>query len=478
MLVEKAKNAVRIASVNQAAARAGLRPGLSLADARARFPVLEAAAADPVGDGALIDHLALLAERFTPAVALDPPLGLVLDMTGATHPFGGEEGARAAVVARFRALGLSVRAAIASTPDCARALARLTRVAVAVVGEEAALVRPLPLRALELDPASETALRRAGLKTVGDVADRPSVALSARFGERLARKLRRLLGEEDARLVTLRRQSDCAAERQFAEPLAHMEATWIVLGELLGAVAGQLEARHAGGRRFEARFFRSDGAVRSVSVETSRPLRDTAAVMRLFRERLDALADPLDPGFGFDCLRLEVPVAEPLAPAEVELGGGAGEEASIGELIDRLVARLGAARVRKFLPRDTHDPARAVLEVPASLLIGPGAIWEAPEADGAPTRPLCLFAAPQPIEALAEVPDGPPRRFRWRGRLHESAFAEGPERIAAEWWRAAPTPTRDYYRVEDRAGRRFWLFRDGMYGETPMPRWYVHGLFA
>jgi len=234
-------------------------------------------------------------------------------------------------------------------------------------------------------------------------------------------------------------------------------------------------------------------------VETARPSRDSRALRRLYRERLDTLADPVDPGFGFDLVRLAVLRAEPLTPAQVSLDGRAVEEEEVAALIDRLAVRLGRERVLRFLERDTHDPARASTLVPAADPPAiPYARRPAPaRAEGRP-RPLTLFDPPQPIEALAEVPDGPPLRFRWRRVVHEVARAEGPERIAPEWWRdwrpmGEGAPTRDYYRVENREGRRFWLFRAGLYergwapGREPAPgheerisdapRWFVHGLF-
>jgi protein ImuB len=104
------------------------------------------------------------------------------------------------------------------------------------------------------------------------------------------------------------------------------------------------------------------------------------------------------------------------------------------------------------------------------------------ETEMPPERPLRLFAQPEPVEVImAEVPEGPPLRFRWRRVIHEVARSEGPERIAPEWWRPEDMgrATRDYFRVEDREGRRYWLFREGLYGrETERPLWYIHGLFA
>ena len=470
---------MRIVSACRAARAASLVPGLSLADARARFPGLAALPADSVADATLLDRMATIVERFTPIVALDPLHGLILDIAGCAHLFGGEAAMRTRLRARLRRLGLSVRATIAGTPDAARALARFGRVGVVPPGMDTMHVRPLPVAALGVDTATLQALARAGLRCIGDLADRPSVVFSARFGEALPRALRRTLGEEDARIVSLRSATACIVERQFAEPLTHADAIEAVLADLVADATRSLRECGQGGRMFEASFFRSDGAVRRVAVETGRPTRDIAAVLRLFRERLDALADPLDPGFGFDAVRLAVPRTDPLAPSQPDLDGHRAEDIAIADLIDRLVARLGRDRVVAFAPRDTHDPARAARFVRAAAAPARITAWSVLEPGAPPARPLHLFAHPQPIETLAQVPDGPPHRFRWHRMLHEIARAEGPERIAPEWWRTPPgTPTRDYYRVEDRAGHRFWLFREGLYGEAPSPRWYLHGLFA
>ena len=273
------------------------------------------------------------------------------------------------------------------------------------------------------------------------------------------------------------------AERRFAEPLGSTAHATKVLAELAGEAIEQLSERGKGGRHFRATFFRSDGLARSIAIETGHPTRDIGLVMRLFAERMDSLADPLDPGFGFDMIRLAVPRLETLGATQLKLEGGAvraaTEGAAMAELADRLTTRLGRSRVRRLRPADTHIPEQAQLELPAADAPLP-LPWPAPEAGEPPTRPFHLFDPPQPIEVIAEVPDGPPHHFRWRRATHAVRRYEGPERIAAEWWRRRDNGglTRDYYRVEDARGRRFWLFRHGLYDEKPDPRWYIHGVFA
>ncbi len=482
MLVETHQGALRIAALDAVAARQGLAVGMGLAQARAIWPRIDVVEADPAADAALLRRAAEACDMFTPLVALRGRDGLVLDVTGCAHLFGGEDGLMLRARRRMGDLGLSSRAAIAGTPDGAWAFARRRPGLVIPPGAQEAPARELPIAALERDAGTMAALARAGFRTLGDLADRPSAMLAARFGADMADALRRILGHEDIRVTPLRPAPAIMAEKHFPEPLGLMESLFVVLERLARDVGAALERRGEGGRVFEASFYRADGDVRRVTVATAQGLRDSGALMRLMRLKLDALADPLDPGFGFDALRLAVIRAEPMPTLQPSLDGGKGhaEADGVAALADRLAARFGAEALRRFEARDTHDPARAGVSSPL-LAARMGAEWPAPEPGQPPARPLTLFEPPQLIETLAEVPDGPPLRFRWRRVLHEAARAEGPERIAPEWWRAgahAPA-TRDYYRVEDARGHRFWIFREGFYEDTTQrPRWFLHGLFA
>ncbi len=456
---------------------------MTLATARAIRPDLAVAEADPDADRAFIAALADRAERWTPFVGFDGEDGLLLDVTGAAHLFGGERNVIEDAAARFGRLGLVVRAAIAGTGAAARAVAECGRGGVVPPGGEGEAVASLPVVALRLDPATHGALSHLGFKTIGALAARPRAPLAARFGRALLDRLDLLRGLAEAPISPRRSLPECIAERRFAEPIGHAEdvrRTILVLAADLGRI---LERRGEGARALELLFFRADGAVRGVSVETGRPLRDPAVVLRLFRERLDALADPLDPGFGFDVIRLSARATQPYDAETARLDGREDFEGELVALLDRLAARFGTRRVLRPSLHDTHVPERAAPFIPARR--GNAALaadWSTflPEPEEAPARPIRLMEPPEPVEVLAEVPDGPPIRFRLRRVLHAVVKSEGPERIAPEWWRAPEgTPTRDYFRVEDAEGRRFWLFRDGLYGrETERPRWYLHGVFA
>jgi protein ImuB len=471
----KVKGALRIAAVDQRAQALGLTPGLAFADARARVPELASEALDEEGDAAWLTRLAQGCDRYTPMVALDPPDGLILDIAGCAHLHGGEAGLAEDIGKRLTRLGMSGRAAFAGTPDAAHALARFGN-------GDAEDVRPLPVEALALEAEPTIALRRAGLTTIGDLAVRPMAGFAARFGMAAATRLRRLLGDEMRPIDPRRDPPPLVVERRFAEPIARVDDTLEVVGELVAEAAMELERRGEGGRAFAVTLFRCDGLAPRLTIETGRPSREPALIVRLLRERIDSLADPLDPGFGYDMVRLAIPHTEPLSAAQLEMADRERPDTDLAALIDHLCVRLGADRVIRLGPHDSHIPERAQAMMEASKA---ASSWPAAEGDEPPSRPLFLLDPPEPVQVLAEVPDGPPRRFHYRGVPHDVHRAEGPERIAAEWWRRkhGHRPgqggfTRDYYRIEDGEGRRFWLFRHGLYEERNDPAWYLHGLFA
>lgn len=476
----KEKNALRLSALDRRATSLGLSIGQPLANARAMLPELKVMAANDGADRKLLEHIADWCDRFTPFVALDPPRALLLDVTGATHLFGGEKALLDRILAALRVQGFVVRGALAGTSMAARACARHRDGLVVEPGEEMAVTEPLPIEALFLDPVTTHAFRRAGLKTIGQVAHRDRRELTARFGSAMVFTLETALGKTEKPISPRIPLPDYSAERNFPEPIATEEVILASLVSLAETLCEALEKRGEGARRLETTFFRADGTVMRIAVETGSPTREPKVIERLFREKLDALADPLDPGFGFDLIRLSASRTQRQESAAADFSADLNAEREIRFLIDRLSARFGAHRVLAFQANDTHIPEAAGAALPAQEVRGAKSSWEVRRKEEAPRRPLRLLAKPEEVETIAAIPASPPRRFRWRRVQHDVVLVEGPERIAMEWWRhLTPQSTRDYFRVEDTNGNRFWLYRDGLYlRETGNPRWYLHGVFA
>jgi protein ImuB len=489
IVVAKQSNALQISALDDAAARLGLEAGLPLANARAVCPDVQVFDADEAADAQALNAIADWCDRFTPLVALDCPHGLFLDITGCAHLFGGEAALMQMLCAALTRQGFAVSAAIAGTSVCARTMNRYVHGRIIQDGEEAEAIKPLPVSALGADDAITRGLRRAGLKTIGDVAARGRHEITARFGADFTTLLQQALGQGDAPISPRKPLPDYIVEKRFADPVSTDAVIAATLSRLACMLVAAMEKQGKGARRLEASFFRTDGAVRAIAVDTGQPVTRPAMIDRLFRERLDALSDPLDPGFGFDLVRLSASRSEIVVQQQRDLDANVHDNDELAALIDRIAARIGGRRVVVHLPQDTHIPERAEWAAPAQQQLAAAAVapWPARVEGEPPLRPLRLFEKPELIEVLfAEVPDKPPRHFKWRRASHTIVRAEGPERVAMEWWRSQEAmPTRDYFRVEDEAGLRFWLYRDGLYGEIVQedgkavpPGWFVHGLFA
>jgi len=490
VVVTRQNNALQISALDDAAAHLGLEVGLPLANARAICPHLRVFDADEAADAKALNDIADWCDRFTPLVALDSPHGLFLDITGCAHLFGGEAVMMRLLCDVLTAQGFAVSAAIAGTSVCARTMTRHVHGRIVRDGEEADAVRPLPVSALGTEDAITRGLRRAGLKTIGDVALRERHEITARFGAGFSSLLEHALGQGDAPISPRKPLPDYIVEKRFAEPVATEGVISATLSRLAEMLVGAMGQQGKGARRLEAYFFRTDGAVRAIMVDTGQPVTRAEMIDRLFHERLDALNDPLDPGFGFDFIRLSASRTEIVVQQQRDLDANVHDNDELAALIDRIAARIGGRRVVVYLPQDTHIPERAVLAASAQhhLAAAVQAAWPARVEDEPPLRPLRLFEKPEPIKVpFATVPDGPPHHFTWRRVTHAVVRVEGPERIAMEWWKQdGQALTRDYFRIEDETGLRFWIYRDGLYGSElvteegkPAPsNWFVHGLFA
>jgi len=535
--------------LNAAAEQAGLAIGEPLADARAKAGSLQVRAVDAAADAAALCRLALWATRYTPTAS--PWLkefggngneadGFFLDIAGAAHLFGGEDKLIADLAARLDHFGLKARFAVAATPGAAWAASRFHRLPLSVLpsGQEAAALAGMPIAALRLEPETRNALRRLGFKTIGALIEQPRAPFAARFAAELLRRLDQALGRVDEPLVPIVAPPVYHSLQYLLEPIVTQQAIVARASRLMQNLVHVLTRDDVGARALKLSLYRVDGAVETIDIGLTLPTRSVSHVARLIDLKLDALAATQDSGFGFEAIGLAVTRAEAMPAQQIELtpslpspaghpaalarrgphcGGGSGapRDARVAgtpgwghgdsaercaALIDALRQRLGPHRVRRFEAVARHLPECAEALAPIDGETDSTSTWPAPE----PARPLLLLPRAEPIEVTALVPDGPPRRFCWRGATYDVAGSQGPERIAAEWWRAPPShpppqwgprrasaagrpsgegkggePTRDYYLVEDAGGRRFWLYREGLYGrETAAACWFVHGLFA
>jgi protein ImuB len=481
----------RIAALNEAAEAAGLAPGEPLADARAKAEFLQVRAVDTAADDAALRRLALWATRYTPTASpYDEDNGVdgfFLDIEGAAHLFGGEAQLIADLAGRLQKLGLPARLAVASTPGAAWALSRFHAAALFVLPprQEAQALSPLPIKALRLAPDTRAALHRLGFRTVGVLLDKPRAPFAARFRTELLRRIDQALGRVDEPLVPVVAPPVYHSLRYLLEPIGTQDAVVALARRLMQTLTHVLTRDDAGARALRLSLYNVDGAVEAIDIALTLPTRDADHVARLIALKLEALAAMQDTGFGFEAIGLAVTRAERMTAHQTEFTASAEDDdrtERCATLIDALRQRLGPASVRRFEPVASHIPERAEVLTPAT---GETTVW--PAAEGK-MRPLLMLPKAEPAEVTALVPEGPPRRFCWRGATYDVAGAQGPERIGAEWWREPlhvcaserqSALTRDYFLVEDAGGHRFWLFREGLYGrETAAARWFVHGLFA
>lgn len=479
---QRESNTQRLAGFDARAEALGLRIGLGLAEARAMHPSIEVVEADPQADARLLEGLADWCDRYTPLVAIDGADGLFLDITGCAHLFGGERMMLDNVMTFLFHQGFDVHAGLASTPGAAWAAARHPGEAVVPAGGEAERIAPLPLAALRLDASTRVGLESVGLRVAGALMAAPRAPLVRRFGKMVTLRLDQALGHVEEPISPRLPVPALSVERHFAEPIGLMEDIEALVATLARQLKSDLERRCEGARGLQLQLFRADGVVTRIMVSASRPLRDPKLIQKLFHERLAALTGDIDAGYGFDLIRLCVLVVARLEDEQGDLSGGDGRAAGdIALFTDRVRARLGERTVSMPQRIESHWPERAAIAAPYSAPRRTFAASEPPSPRNPKERPLRLFDPPECVDVtIAEVPEGPPGQFRWRHVSYRVARAEGPERIAPEWWRdGGEARSRDYFRIEDPDGRRYWLFREGMHdGLQSPPRWYMQGLFA
>ena len=464
-----------VAAACKAAQGLSLQAGMPLAHAQAMVPGLAIVDATPAEDARALERLAAWCMWLSPMTAADPPDGVWIDATGCAHLHGGERPMLSLLSEALAKLGLTGRMAIADTPGAAHAFARYGAQAVTAIepGGQVEALAALPIEALRIDGAKADGLRRLGLARIGQLAGTPRGPLARRFGNQMVTRLDQALGKLDEPIQPALPPEAIAIRRTFVEPLSTAEAFVAVVLVLVSEACAALERRGEGARRLDLAFERVDKTVQVIRVGTARPVRDARYLARLLDERIG----DVDPGAGVEAMRLVLPLAEPLACTQRSDGLAPADkgDAGMSELIDRLANRLGPGKVFRLEAVESDVPERSQRAVPvdAPLPQGvPGSPWP---------RPVRLLGRPEPIDALAMMPDHPPKAFTWRRVRHRVTHADGPERIAGEWWRRSTelVAVRDYWTVENEAGRRFWLFRQGNGVEpgTGGLSWFLHGFY-
>ncbi|UXN03520.1 Y-family DNA polymerase [Bartonella sp. HY406] len=481
-LISRQASGLVITAINRQAAAKGLYIGQSMSEAKAIFPEFEVQMSEPHKDSACLKWLAEAAERFTPLIAYNLPFGLMLDITGCDHLFGGAKTMLDRVIEFYQNLGFETKAAITTTPHAARIFARFGKGGIVEKQNLAPTLDTMPLKALELEGAIYHGLTKAGFKTIGAIRNLKPAALNARFGAVPVTKLQLLYGQKHHPISPITPKPLYYKIGRLNDPVMNEDQMIVVLEPLAQDFCKKLRDCGEGAKLIHIAFFRVDGARQIIAIETSKPLNEAAQLMRLIKERLTSLTTPLDIGYGFDAFAFAALECEKIVAVEQNLFVKSQDNSEITSFIDRLSTRLGHDRVLRLELHQSHIPEKAFAWQPA-LYAGKVKTDHFDEAmffaqnQEAAERPCRIFVPPQPIDVVAAVPDSPPASFRWRRVLHRIRLAEGPERIGAEWWKNS-APTRDYYRVEDEIGRRFWIFRYGLYSEKASPKWFLHGLFA
>jgi protein ImuB len=523
VVIRETGNLRQVVSLNVAASRAGLSSGQALAEAAALCPDLITRPADPGAEALFLAALRRWAGKFSPWVAEEGPEALLIDLTGCAHLFGGEENLFKQVHQDCADLGLTVAGGIADTAGAAWALARYAgdggggvargrngdaidqearatrsraskrhwvkggpapRIEAADGGGVARIsppggvrqtLAPLPIAALRVEPDITAGLARLGLRRIGDLWGMPRAALTRRFGRGLVWRLDQALGVEPEPISPAGAPLHFAVRLSLPDPIGFEADILAGIDRLLPVLCEKLRAKGRGARRVRLEMAKAEGGTERVEVGLARPADQPDRIRPLFELKLGKV----EAGFGFDAIRLVACVTEPLHATEhkggwavaAEARAGRSETQALEDLVARIGARVGLDRITREHPADSHIPEKTA-SIQAAAFSAPAADWP----DTPRPRPLTLFR-PEPVTA-PDRPDLPPE-FRWRGRVFRTEAAQGPERIAPEWWLDDPnwrSGVRDYWRVLTGDGSRLWLYY--AHGGTVSGGWFAQGDFG
>jgi protein ImuB len=458
-----------ITSANATAEKKGIQTGMVLADARAILPELEVLDDKTNLPEKLLRKLAEWCIRFTPVVAIDPPDGLLLDASGCSHLWGGDENYVNEITKRLMARGYDVRVAMADTPGVAWAIARFgAETFVIINGRSLEALLSLPPEALRIEPEIVERLHKLGLHRIHQIIGMPRSALRRRFGPQLLLRMDMALGKEIEVLEPVQPVEPFQERLPCMEPIVTATGIEIALQQVLNSLCIRLYKEQKGVRVVLFKCYRVDGKVEQIKIETNRPSHNAGHLLKLFETKLSSI----EPALGIELFVLDAVKVEDHHSQQGKMWEGVGglDDIRLAELLDRLASKVGIQTIHRFLPDEHYWPERS-LKAASSLQDKATIPWRTDK-----QRPIQLLRKPERIEVTAPIPDYPPMLFRYNGKLHKIVRADGPERIEQEWW-IQQGQHRDYYRVEDEEGMRYWLFRLGHYDDETF-QWFIHGFFA
>lgn len=456
-----------ITSANAVALTKGIELGMALADARAIIPELEVSDDKPELADKLLTRLAEWCIRFTPTAAIDPPDGIILDATGCAHLWGGDKHYLATIIQRITERGYDISAAMADTVGAAWAIARYGKACVIDAGMHQEAILSLPPQALRIDAETVQRLHKLGLHRIEQFITMPRSSLRRRFGNEFLQRLDMIAGNEEEMIRPVLLAEQYHERLPCLEPIVTATGIEIALQRLLNMLCHRLQQEQKGLRSAIFKSYRVDGRVEQVAIDTNRPSHSVRHLYKLFECKLSSI----EPDLGIELFVLEAPEVEDQLPVQEKLWEGSGglEDIRVSELIDRIGSRTGIEAIHRYVPDEHYWPERSFKV--ASLYEKLTTVWRTDR-----PRPLLLLEVPERVDVTAPIPDYPPMLFRYKGEVHKIKKADGPERIEQEWW-LQQGQHRDYYRVEDEYGQRYWLFRLGHYDDEVF-QWFIHGFFA
>lgn len=469
LLYASERGSMVVKASSKAAYSKGILPGMAVADCRAIFPEIKVMEY-PLGKAEeLLEALALWCVRFTPLTSIDSPDGIFLDCSGCTHLWQGEASYLAHILQRLKNFGYHVRGAMADTMSAAWAISRFgKRQRIIPPGEQLSALLGLPSKALRLEVSTTEKLEKLGLSTIGHFANMPRPALRKRFGVDLLKRLDQVAGFELEFMQVVQAPKEYQERLDCLEPISTIKGIEIGLELLLNRLCSRLSADGKGLRSAKLTCYRIDGAIQEVSIGTNLPTRDPAHLMKLFELK----TGQLQPELGFELFTLEAKTVEPISSDQTMIWGKKEntDVAAVAELLDKVISKRGEQVIRRYLPAEHYWPERSY-RLAASLKASKEIEWRTDL-----PRPIHILSRPHVIDVTVPLPDYPPMLFFYKGERHQITKADGPERVEQEWW-LQQGEFRDYYCVEDEAGKRYWLFRSG-HIDGGNSRWYLHGFFA